>query len=538
MGERIGVFGLAAMMAVGCSSGGGEPQGDGGSMCATGTADCNSDSSDGCETDTTSRDHCGGCDVACALSETCATDMCVSPAASILKSLPLSVWDFEVGPDGGLVAVGGFNDPVDFGLGLVAPIADTAAFVAKYSSGGALQWVRKIGDTNRNFGRSVAVDANNNVYMTGSLRGSATFPDIGPVAGDGSDVLLVSYSASGEFRWARVFGSALDAGALDQGDAIAVGSSRVYVAGVADRGMDFGGGTLGNLTDRNYVFVASFNSDDGSHAWSEGYEYDSSMATNGFTDVTDLALDSNENLFVAGWWRGRQDLGAGLRRSSELTSGMTRFFTQTGFVASYAASSGAFRWAQTLEGDNGESVTAVAVDGDDNVYITGDTVETTNFGGGDVVRDTDLGAKLFVAAYNNTGGFLWVTVARNNEAGSSSRGAGIATAAGGVAVSGSFSGRTELRDGVELQSTESGVDPGRLGEDIFVLMLNTDGGSLRWARGFGGGAEDSAGRVEPSVGPDGDLIVQFNPGGTLSVDAEVLEPLGDRTSSLIAFEAP
>ena len=91
--------------------------------------------------------------------------------------------------------------------------------IAKYNSGGSIQWQRTLGGTGNDSGQAVAVDSSGNVYITGYQES----------AGAGSyDFLIAKYNTSGTIQWQRTLGGT----GVDFGRAIAVDSSgNVYVTG-------------------------------------------------------------------------------------------------------------------------------------------------------------------------------------------------------------------------------------------------------------------------------------------------------------------
>lgn len=85
--------------------------------------------------------------------------------------------------------------------------------------------------------RAAAVDAQDNLYALGDFQGRLNF-GIGPggvggvdgslqSAGNSRDIVLVSYTPTGAFRWARRIGSSFD----DRGRALVVDGGTVYVGG-------------------------------------------------------------------------------------------------------------------------------------------------------------------------------------------------------------------------------------------------------------------------------------------------------------------
>src|SRR5207249_1049908 len=101
-------------------------------------------------------------------------------------------------------------------------------FVAKYSSG-ALDWVRQAGGaTDSDFGYGIAVDAVGNAYVSGTFQGVASF-GTNTLSGFGEeDIFVAKFDPSGNVLWARqAGGGALDQGygiALD-------GENNCYVTG-------------------------------------------------------------------------------------------------------------------------------------------------------------------------------------------------------------------------------------------------------------------------------------------------------------------
>src|SRR5262245_51253839 len=85
--------------------------------------------------------------------------------------------------------------------------AGTASFVAKYSALGTLDWAYALSAGLPD----LDLDAGNNVYVTGTLQGTATFGSTTLTAQGYSDVFLTKLSSAGVFQWATRFGSAVDA---------------------------------------------------------------------------------------------------------------------------------------------------------------------------------------------------------------------------------------------------------------------------------------------------------------------------------------
>ena len=84
------------------------------------------------------------------------------------------------------------------------------AFVAKYSSTGALVWAKGLDGASTAIGTGIAVDSSGNVYVTGFYSGTVNF-NPGPGAYDltsagGDDAFVVKLNSAGNFLWANSMG--------------------------------------------------------------------------------------------------------------------------------------------------------------------------------------------------------------------------------------------------------------------------------------------------------------------------------------------
>lgn len=123
-------------------------------------------------------------------------------------------------------------------------------FVAKYSSSGTLQYVRQLGAANTTTSAyTVAIDASNNVYVTGATTGSLN----GNTKIGTRDAFVAKYSSSGFLQYVKQLGAS---GAATDGNSIAIdGSGNLFVTG------DTTGSLAGNaLTGTRDFFLAKYTS--------------------------------------------------------------------------------------------------------------------------------------------------------------------------------------------------------------------------------------------------------------------------------------
>ena len=117
---------------------------------------------------------------------------------------------------------------------------NTDVFVAKYDAtlnlvGANIAWL--IGGATTDAGKSLAVDASNNLYVVGEFSGGVIdFDPSGAFAtrssSGGADGFIVSYTSAGAFRWVTTIGTTVG----DLLDDVAVAGGNVYVCGGAGAG--------------------------------------------------------------------------------------------------------------------------------------------------------------------------------------------------------------------------------------------------------------------------------------------------------------
>ncbi len=150
-------------------------------------------------------------------------------------------------------------------------------FVSKFNANGQCQWVKQIGGEKDIIGNSIAVDDDNNLYLTGAYLGKAAF---GATKLDSPEYIsgfLVKMNADCEILWARSFGETADS----FGDRVALDRlGQVFVLGTFynDYSKDtatalFGQESLAspvgiNTTDED-LLLAKYNSK-GEFRWARG----------------------------------------------------------------------------------------------------------------------------------------------------------------------------------------------------------------------------------------------------------------------------
>ncbi|GAB4131792.1 MAG: hypothetical protein Fur0041_02500 [Bacteroidia bacterium] len=207
------------------------------------------------------------------------------------------------------------------GLGLSAQIP--VAWVERYNAP----------PDNADEARSIAVDASGNVYVTGS-----GFNSQGNL-----DAITIKYSPTGQQLWVVNY----DRGVGDNDEAVKLvldDSANVYIVGYS-RGMQTSSDILTVKYNTNGVLQ-----------WAQHYN----GSGNGLDEGRSIAVDGNRNVIVTGY-----------ESNSSFATDMT--------VIKYSAN-GNQSWVQVVNGsgngnDEGKDLT---VDASDNIYVIGNTEQTSN----------------------------------------------------------------------------------------------------------------------------------------------------------------
>jgi hypothetical protein len=201
----------------------------------------------------------------------------------------------------------------------------------KYSPEGTILWEATYnGPINGgDYSNAIAIDASNNVYITGRV-------DFGPT---GSDIITIKYNSSGVQQWASRFNGAATMG-WDEGRSIHLTN---------DGSIIVGGKTTGVTSGLDFVTI-KYNPD-GTQAWATIYN-----GTGNFDDyVVAVDVDDNNNIYAGGGSVG-------------LNSGMD-------FMVVKYNSSGVQQWTKRYNGagNGGDDVIGIKVDGSGNAVVSGYT---------------------------------------------------------------------------------------------------------------------------------------------------------------------
>ncbi len=443
---------------------------------------------------------------------TCLATIFIIPilCASLHAQTPPYLWSQRFGntfKDGGygvavdamgnVVVTGEFRGTVDLGGGILVSAGGSDIFVAKYAASGEHQWSQRFGSLSDDSGYGVAVDASGNVVVTGVFQCAVDFGGGNVVSGGAYDIFVAKYDASGAHQWSQGFGSTVG----DYGWRVAVDASgNVVVTGGFQSTVNFGGGNLvsGGAYD---IFVAKFDAS-GAHQWSQR----GGSTVEGI--ATDVAVDPSGNVVVTGTFQGTVDFGGG----NLVSAGEEDIF-----VAKYNAS-GAHQWSRRFGSTIGDWGGGVAVDASGNVVVTGGFQGTVDFGGGNLSAG---GLDVYVAKYAASGAHQW---SQNFGSTNANYGHDLAVdASGNVVVTGEFQATVDFGGGNLVSAG---------GYDIFVAKYDASG-AHQWSQRAGSTVEDYGADV--AVDASGNVLVTGIFQGTADFGGGPLTSAGNYDIFLVKY---
>jgi len=407
---------------------------------------------------------------------------------------------------GNVYTTGFFSGDVDFdpgpGVHILHPRGIDDAFICKLDSSGKFQWAKQTNagiGANYVKGRSIAVDADGNVMITGNYGHDFAI----------GTCYVTKVNSAGNIVWTKELGQS-SAGSSIKVDAF----KNIYVAGRFFGGGDFdpGPGVFDLPNGSGPYFICKLDAN-GNFGWAKAIAGGITFLQN---DVS-LALNDIGDIYISGAFGGVQDFDPG--PGVDTLSG----FGARGFADIFVLKldrNGDFVWAKQMGGEDEDIGVSVVADGPGNVYVAGNFKGKADFDPGPgtynlIINDSISNA--FVSKLDKDGNFLW---AKHLKGGWQWCYSSALDKNGNVFTTGYFAKTLDFDPGPgEYNLSTSGFD-------IFISKLNSNGDFV-WAKQMGGTARvicnaiavDTAGTIY-TTGYFFNGQVDFDPGpGTFYLDA-------------------
>ena len=389
-------------------------------------------------------------------------------------------------------------------------------FIIKFNSSGARQWATYYGGSSSEYGYSVTTDSNDNILITGETS-SGFFPLQNPgggtyyqgTFGGNIDAFIIKFNSSGIRQWATFYGGS----DIDYGSSITTDSNNnIFVTGETVSSnfplQDPGGGAYfqNTISGTTESFILKFNSA-GQRRWATFY------GGNGIDRGSSITTDENNNVLITGWTYSSNfplhNPGGGTYFQPANLGENDAFILKFNIL-------GLRQWATYYGGNDYDYGNSIAVDGNNNILITGRTQSANlplqNPGGfayyqGLIGGDYDA----FILKFDSVGSRQWATYYGGSDY---EIGDFINTDGNNNIL---ITGRTEsanfpLRDpggGAYYQNILAG------GYDAFILRFNTNN-VRQWATYYGGSSNEDGNSI--IADSDRNILVT---GRTKSIDFPV-----------------
>lgn len=220
-------------------------------------------------------------------------DACLSKLSSDGKRIWTRIWGTQ-DEDGCYAAATDNNDNI-FVAGYISGsidnqpyVAEEDCFISKFNSNGERLWTKMFGTELYDYIKCITIDTNGNIYVAGT-----TYGNFGTFTNQGwQDIFVAKFSPTSELIWLKQFGSARD----DTVESIIWNNNNneILVCG--------GIGSFDGFVSKGFLdlFLRCYDSD-GNEKWTKMW------GSSGFDTAYGIAIDTNNNIFVAGWANGSVD---------------------------------------------------------------------------------------------------------------------------------------------------------------------------------------------------------------------------------------
>lgn len=213
-----------------------------------------------------------------------------------------------------------------------------------------------------NEANDVEINAVNESYMAGYISGQTSFNSTTSVSSSfgNTDAVVVKYSTSGSPLWIKQFGGSLADKAID----LAIGPDQnPVIVGQFSGTVNFGSTSLTSTANSRDIFIVKLDPS-GNVLWAR------KEGGNQTENAYKVTVDHQNNVILTGEYQGNSTIGP-----NTFTSSAGSFDI---FIAKYN-SGGTPLWSLSGYADYDDKGLAVAVDSQNNIFMTGQFSDTLNF---------------------------------------------------------------------------------------------------------------------------------------------------------------
>jgi Secretion system C-terminal sorting domain/Ig-like domain CHU_C associated/Beta-propeller repeat len=382
-----------------------------------------------------------------------------------------------------------------------------------YAQTPTLSWVKQVGGAETEFGYSIAVHSNGDVYTTGFFTDAVDFNLGGSgssqiLTADSTDIFICKHDSLGVLKWARrmggptskdaSYGIALDANGNAYITGFFKGTAKFENPGVGS-GFIVGNSATYTLTSAGEldIFVAKFTSS-GNLSWVRkmgGTKNDVGYA---------ITVDKSNDIYITGWFSSKANLDPNGTNNFTAYSKTGDINNPTDIFITKIKTDGSTGWSKQMGGGDFDFGFSIKVDANKNVYTTGGFKDNTSAsnpiittsphtdfdpGSGTITLSSAGDFDIFVSKLDSTGAIGANGWAKRMGGSAADFGTAITVdRSGNVLTTGWFEGTANFDPNGTKKLTASGSTSYF---DNFISKLSS-AGVYQWAKVFGGSADDWA----------------------------------------------
>jgi hypothetical protein len=417
-------------------------------------------------------------------------------------------------PHAGIYLAGYYGGTAVLGDDTLQAPNNTFFCIARYDTAGNVKWARTElpGAIGFSEAYGVATDASGNAYLTGYYTDTLYIATVALPSNNNTTVFTAKYDTAGVLQWAH----------NATGRAIANGlatdiNNNVYIIGYFFPDSLYFGTSLLLSAGNQDIYFAKYDSN-GNFLWAQ------SAGGNSFDYGQAVATDSAGNFYITGeMWSDTFKIG-----DSTLYYNYSNRTGQFIFTAKFTAS-GNLVWVNASSGLNEAALArSVAVDGNNNVYVTGRFIDSIAFGAVTLYA-TQPNAAIFLVKYDSLGNVLWAKASGGN---CYDQGWGLAIDINNnIYVSGGFWDANALVDSFQFDTTLLvGLNPA---DPMFLMKLDGNG-NVKQAQSFASGGDDASALCVDRFG-NGYIVGDFEVVDSIVLGNDTLRITGEEDIFIAKF---
>ena len=321
----------------------------------------------------------------------------------------------DIDQNGNLIISGSFEIGGDVDPGPGTVILSTAGytdfFVEKLDPNGIFQWVKQFGGTGRDFCRSMKLDFQDNIFLTGDIEGTIDFdpgPGVYNSTGADGDMYICKLSSSGNFVQVARLGQQTLSKVVQPASLTFDASNNIIITGeyiCSQDSIDFDPGTgtfyINQFSPHLDIFVLKLDYNMG-FKWAK--KVNSTIITAESNWAISVKTDASRNIYFTGIFYGTIDADPGPG-----VYNLTALGVRNIFIIKLSAS-GDFVFGKRIGNTTYIPVTGMAIDSYANIFLTGDFYSTVDFDPGPGTANmTSNNGDVFLVKLNSNGEYLWAT---------------------------------------------------------------------------------------------------------------------------------